>query len=303
MNDLMEVFDQAGNRLRIPRKEYINQVMTAARQNWNDINFFRQVTPQVLSSGFIDEALELANRACEISGGHIPDLYWRAAALAESGQLEEAATAFDEIREDAAYPADQARAALGFARTQAQLGKSDEAVKALKWAVETDTDNPQYLITLYNFYNENNQADDGLNTVKQLASQITDKATGYRALIQIAASRGEWDAIPQYTEQALKVADDRDKQNTLAEVSWHYGQAGKAEEIVQLLAPKVQEVQHPLALMNLAQAYADTDRKENAIKLLEAILASAPDDMKPMVTAKLQELQGNPAQEPDTTQA
>lgn len=290
MNDMMEVFDQAGNRVRVTRKEYITQVMNAARQNWNEINFFRQVTPQVLSGGFVDEALELANRACEISGGHIPDLYWRAAALAESGRLEEAAAAFEEVREDAAYPADQARAAMGLARTYGQMGKEKETVDMLTWAVKTDADNPQYLITLYNYYNDHNRADDGLTAVKNLGAQIDNKATGYRALLQIVGSRNEVDEIKKYTQEALAVADERDKQNVLAEASWLYGQAGQAEEIVSLLAPQIQDVKHPLALMNLAQAYVDTNRKENAVKLLEAVLVSAPEDMKPMVSAKLNEL-------------
>ncbi len=290
MTEMMDVIDQSGNRLRITRTDYSEQVMDAARQNWNNIQFFRQVTPQLLNEGFVDEALELAERACELSGGHIPDLYWKAAALAESGELDRAGDVFAEVQEDAAYPADQARAAMGLARVRARQQREDEAEKLLEWAANTDPDNPQYLVLLYGFYNERNKADDGLERVKKLASKIKTKATGYRALMQIAASRSEIEEARRYADEALKMANDMEKQSVLAEMSWHYGQAKMPEEIVTLLAPQIEEVKHPLALMNLVQAYIDTDRRENALKLLQALDKSAPPELKPMVEAKLKEL-------------
>jgi len=171
MTEMMDVIDQNGNRVRITRTDYITQMMNVARQNWNNLQFFRQVAPQMLNDGFVDEALELAERACELSGGHIPDLYWKAAALAESGRLDEAATVFAEVQEDAAYPADQARAAMGLARVRARQQREEEAEHLLKWAVETDTDNPQYLVLLYGYFNERGRVDDGLAEVKKLAQK------------------------------------------------------------------------------------------------------------------------------------
>lgn len=290
MTEMMDVIDQNGNRVRITRRDYSEQVMGAARQNWNNIQFFRQVTPQLLNEGFVDEALELAERACVISGGHIPDLYWKAAALAESGELDRAGDVFAEVQEDAAYPADQARAAMGLARVRARQKREDEAEKLLEWAVNTDQENPQYLVLLYGFYNERNMADDGLERVKKLSAKIKTRATGWRALMQIAASRTEIDEARRYANEALKQANDMEKQSVLAEMSWHYGQAKMPEEIVTLLAPQIEEVKHPLALMNLVQAYIDTGRRENALKLLHALDKSAPPELKPMVEAKLKEL-------------
>lgn len=290
MTEMMDVIDQNGNRVRITRRDYSEHVMGAARQNWNNIQFFRQVTPQLLNEGFVDEALELAERACVISGGHIPDLYWKAAALAESGELDRAGDVFAEVQEDAAYPADQARAAMGLARVRARQKREDEAEKLLEWAVNTDQENPQYLVLLYGFYNERNMADDGLERVKKLSAKIKTRATGWRALMQIAASRTEIDEARRYANEALKQANDMEKQSVLAEMSWHYGQAKMPEEIVTLLAPQIEEVKHPLALMNLVQAYIDTGRRENALKLLHALDKSAPPELKPMVEAKLKEL-------------
>lgn len=304
MTDMIDVVDQEGNRSRIPRKEYSDRVMEAAKQNWDNVQFFRQVGPQLLNEGFIDEALELAERACELSGGHIPDLYWKAAALAEAGELDEAAKIFDEVQEDAAYPADQARAAMGLARVRAKQGREEEAEKHLEWAIDVDADNPQYLVLLYGFYNERNKADDGLAKVKKLANRKPEKTTGWRALMQIAASRHEMDDMRSYAETALKNANDTDKQNLWAEMSWHYGQAKQPEEIIKLLAGQIESVKHPLALMNLAQAYIDTGRRENALKLLQAIEKSAPDELKPAVVAKLAELQQSqePTQQPELPQ-
>lgn len=291
MNEMMDVIDQNGNRVRISRKEYSNQIMTLARQNWDNIQFFRQVTPQMLNDGFVDEALELADRACEVSGGHIPDLYWRAAALAESGRLDEAAEVFTEVQDDAAYPADQARAAMGLARVRARQGREKEAEELLEWAVNTEPNNPQYLVLLYGYFNERNRADDGYDRVKKLAARSPEKATGWRALMQIAGSRSEIEETRRYADEAMKVATEQEKQNLLAEISWHYGQAKMPEEIIKLLAPQIEQVKHPLAQMNLAQAYADVGKRENALTLLQAMERNAPPEFKPMVQAKLNELQ------------
>lgn len=297
MTDMIDVIDQNGNRSRIPRKQYSDQVMGIARQNWDNIQFFRQVTPQLLNEGFIDEALELAERACELSGGHIPDLYWKAAALAESGEFDKAAEVFEEVKEDAAYASDQAKAAVGLARVRARQNRGDEAEKLLEWAVEAEPENPQYLVLLYGFYNETNRADDGLARVKKLTEGKPNKSAGLRALMQIAASRGELDQVRTYADEALEQGEEGDKQNVLAELSWHYGQAKQPEEIIKLLAPRIESVKHPLAQLNLAQAYIDTDRRENALTLLQAMEKGATDDLKPMINAKLAELQQEPKTE------
>lgn len=306
MTDMMDVIDQNGNRLRISRKEYSDQIMGVARQNWDNLQFFRQVAPQLLNDGFPDEALELAERACELSGGHIPDLYWKAAALAESGELDRAGALFEEIQEDAAYPADQARAAMGLARVRSRQNRPDETERLLEWAADTDVNNPQFLVLLYGFYNETNRADDGLERVKTLAKKNPERAAGWRALMQIFASRGDLEQARAHADKGMEYATDPERQNLLAEITWHYGQAGMPEEIVKLLAPQVKDVKHPLALMNLAQAYIDTDRKENALKLLQALEQSVPADLKPMVTAKLNEItSAEPPAEPteDTSAA
>jgi tetratricopeptide (TPR) repeat protein len=287
---MMDVVDQNGNHLRITRADYSAQIMTAARQNWDNLQFFRQIAPQMLNEGFIDEAVELAERACVLSGGHIPDLYWKAAALAESGELDQAGSLFAEIQDDAAYPADQARAAMGLARVRARQNRGEETEQLLEWAAETDATNPQYLILLYGYYNETNRADDGLARVKALVNQNPTRASNWRALMQIAASRGELEEARTHADKALDLGNETEKQSVLAEISWHYGQAGQPEKIVELLAPQVQTVQHPLALMNLAQAYVDTGRQENAVKLLQALEQSVPPDLKPMVQAKLAEV-------------
>lgn len=289
-NDLMDVVDQNGNQLKITRADYSNQVMTAAKQNWDNIQFFRQVAPQMLNEGFVDEALELAERACELSGGHIPDLYWKAAALAESGEVDSAGKLFEEIQDDAAYPADQARAAMGLARVRARQNRGEDTQKLLEWAAETDVNNPQYLILLYGYFNETNRADDGLAHVKSLVEKNPTRGSGWRALMQIAASRQDLEGARNYADKALELGNEADKQAVLAEISWHYGQAGKPDEIIKLLAPQINDIKHPLALLNLSQAYVDTGRPENALTLLEAMDKAAPAELKPTVQAKLAEV-------------
>lgn len=289
-NDMMDVVDPQGNHLRITRKEYSDQVMAAAEANKDNLEFFRQVGPQMLNEGFVDEALQLAERACELSGGHIPDLYWKAAALAESGELDQAGTIFAEIQDDAAYPADQARAAMGLARVRARQNRGEETQQLLEWAAETDVTNPQYLILLYGYFNETNRADDGLARVKALVDKNSTRASGYRALMQIAASRNEIEEARTYADKAFDLGNDTEKQSVLAELSWHYGQAGMPDKIIELLEPRVRHLQHPLAIMNLAQAHSETGRPENAIKLLEALEKQAPPEMKPVVQQKLAEV-------------
>src|SRR5688572_1635423 len=116
MSDMMEVMDQQGRRFQVTRTEYSKQVMSAARQNWNSIEALRHFTVQMLSEGFFPEALQIADQACRVSNNHVPDMYWRASALAENGKLDEAGKVFEELIDDAAYPADIARSMIGLAR-------------------------------------------------------------------------------------------------------------------------------------------------------------------------------------------
>jgi len=290
MSEMMDVIDQAGNRLQITKDEYVRQIMQAAKSNWDNLEVLRQLAPQLLNDGFVEQSLEIAQRACEVSGGHIPDVYWRSAAQAESGRLEEAAAGFAEIQEDAAYPADVARAAIGLARVRARQGNNEEAEALINSAIEGDPENPQHQVLLYGFYNERGLADEGLQKIRELAEKSPEKTAGWRALMQIYASRKEINEIKRCATKALQTVSDRDEQDLLAEITWHFGQAGAPQEIISLLEPRIQSVHHPMAIMNLAQAYKDIGRIEHSRNLLEATLKAVPDNLKPMVTQKLNEL-------------
>lgn len=289
-DNLMEVMDQNGNRVQITREEYSQQILNAAKENWDNIELLRQLAPQLLNDGFIAESLEISQRCCEISGGHIPDLYWRSAAQSEMGLLDEAAAGFEEMQDDAAYPADQARAAMGLARVRARQGQEQQATELLEWALDTDPDNPQYYILLFGYYNERQKPEEGLQRVHHFASKYQEKAAAWRALMQIAVSQNDIDNVKKFAEEALVRAQPREKQDLLAEISWHYGQAKQPGEIINLLEPQMKEIKHPFALMNLAQAYAETGRIDESLRLLHAIHNASPENIRPMVQQKINEI-------------
>jgi tetratricopeptide (TPR) repeat protein len=291
MDDMMDVVDQQGRQHRITRSQYGVQLMNAARQNWNNIEALRQLGPQLLTDGFPKEALEVAEQAIHLSSGHVPDLYWRAAALAENGRLDEAAVGFEEIIEDAAYPQDIARATLGLAKVRARQGRFDETVVLLDTAVDTDPTNPHILLAVYGFFNERSEASRGFDKVNRYIEKHPDSPVGYRALAHIAASAGEKEELKKNVHEALRrTTSEPEKQDLLAEVTYLFGQQHMPNEIIELLEPQMQQVHQPFALMNLAQALNDVGRADHARELLEAMKRASPAEMHPMIDQKLNQL-------------
>lgn len=287
----MEVMDQQGRRMQITRGEYAKQLMQAARQNWNTIEVLRQIGPQLLNDGFPKEALEVTERAHNLSKGHVPDIYWRAAALAENGRLDEAAAGFEELQEDAAYPADQARASMGLGRVRAKQGRHGETEQLLQSAVETDPESTQLLLALYGFYNERNDAKTGMEKVLEAAEKNPHSTVPYRALAQIALSAGDKEELKRCSTEALQRAKTgEEQQDLLAELTFLLGQAGMAEEIIQLVEPNVANVHQPFALLNLAQALHDVGRTDHARNLLDAIKKAAPPEMAPIIEQRLAQI-------------
>ena len=294
----MDVVDQQGKSHKITRSDYGVQLMNAARQNWNNIEALRQLGPQLLTDGFPKEALEVAEQAISLSSGHVPDLYWRAAALAENGRLDEAAAGFEEIIEDAAYPQDIARANLGLARVRAKQGRVDETIVLLDTAVDTDPATPQLLLAVYGYYNERNDPARGMDKVYRFIEKRPESAVGYRALAQIAASAGDKEELKRNVDEALSRAKtDPETQDLLAEVTYLYGQQGMAQDIVDLIEPRLQQVHQPYALMNLAQALVDMGRADHARQLLDAIKRASPPEMHVMIDQRLNSMtpRENPA--------
>ncbi|MGI8906098.1 MAG: tetratricopeptide repeat protein [Candidatus Sumerlaeaceae bacterium] len=291
MDDMMDVVDQQGQPHKITRSQYSVQLMNAARQNWSNLDVLRQIGPQLLTDGFPKEALEVAEHACELSSGHVPDLYWRSAALAETGRLDEAAAAFEEIIEDAAYPHDIARATLGLAKVRARQNRIDETMVLLDTAVDTDPANPQLLLAVYGFYNERGEAARGMEKVMRFVEKRPHSPVGYRALAQIAASACEKDELKRRIHEALsRASTEEEKQDLLAELTFLLGQQSMPHEIIALVEPHIQQVHQPFALLNLAQALLDVGRVDHSRQLLEAIKHASPPEMHPMIDQRLGQL-------------
>ena len=111
------------------------------------------------------------------------------------------------------------------ARVRARQGQEQQATELLEWALDTDPDNPQYYILLFGYYNERQKPEEGLQRVHHFASKYQEKAAAWRALMQIAVSQNDIDNVKKFAEEALVRAQPREKQDLLAEISWHYGQA------------------------------------------------------------------------------
>lgn len=289
-NDELEVMDQQGNRLKITRGEYARQTMAAARQYWENIDAMRHFTVQFLQEGFPAQSLEVAERAAELSNGNVRDLYMRAVALTENGRLDEAATAFDELREDAAYPADVARAIAGLARVRARQGRTEEVEPLLHEAIDTDPDSPSPMVELFGFKSSQQQPQSAIDKIRSVAEKYQRSAGPHRAMAHIALSQGDKKTIGQAIRNALSRATDQEKGELLAEATMLLGQSGQPQEIIALLEPERAQLNHPFALMNLAMAYAETGRKDDARALLTQLRDGAPPQLKPAIEARLQDL-------------
>lgn len=291
MEDTIEVFDQSGRRMQMPRSEFAKQMMAFARANWDQLDVLRPIILQFLQTGFAQEGLEIAQRTCELSNEHVNDIYWRAAAKADAGMLDQAAEEFGMLQEDAAYPADQARAAVGLARVKARQGDQDEAGRLLEWAIETDPKNPGPMIAMWSFWNEQGKGETGLAALNQLAHRFAENAAPHRALAHAAYREERKDDMLAHAGDAIQRSSGDEREEVLAEMSWLLGQANLAEEIIKLLGPMANEIQHPHALLNLSKAYVDAGRKDEARELLKSMQERLPAELHPIIMAKLKELE------------
>jgi tetratricopeptide (TPR) repeat protein len=288
MSDMMEVMDQQGRKFQIPRTEYSKQMMSVARQNWNSIDALRHFTVQMLSEGFFPEALQIADQACRVSNNHVPDLYWRASALAENGKFDEAAKVFEELIEDAAYPADVARSLIGLARVRARQTRTDEVLPLLESAIEADPGNHQVLLQLHSYLTETGRAEESLKRLRDAANAEPKNAAPSRALAHAALQEGDKDELKRRINEALeRISDENQKQDFFAEASAMYGQASMPQEIIHLIEPQIESVHQPFALVNLAHAMHEVGRKDHAKQLLESIRQAAPPELRPMVEQRI----------------
>ena len=291
MDDMIELFDTEGRKIRIPKSEFVKQVTEFARANWENLDALRPLVAQLLQTGFPCEALELAERTCALSRGNVKDLFWRAACKAELGMLPQAEAGFSELKEDAAYPYDQAQAAVGLARVKQKLGDFEAASGLLEWAVDTDPENHGPMIALWSFWAEQGQPDAGVALINQMAHRFPQNPAPYRALAHVAFREGERDDLLTNGREAAARAVDDEREEVLAEMSWFFNQSGMLQETVDLLAPILPEINHPHALMNLEHAYVDLGRKEDAKNVLQRMMKEFPPEMLPMLRAKLRELE------------
>ncbi len=289
-NDEIEVMDQQGNKLKMTRGEYAQQSMSAARQWWENLDGMRHFTVQFLQEGFPAQSLEVAARAVELSKGNVRDLYMHAVALTETGRLDDAATAFDEIRDDAAYPADVARATAGLARVRARQERHDEAEALFMEAVDADPDSPGPMIELFAFLNSLGRPQVAKDKIHAISEKLPRAAAPHRALAQIAFSTGNKEGIGAAIREATSRATQAELGDVLAEATMLLGQSGQPQEVINLLEPHRREIEQPFALLNLAQAYAETGRTHEARNLLTTLSASAPPQLQPAIQERLSQL-------------
>jgi tetratricopeptide (TPR) repeat protein len=287
---MIEVLDEYGNPVQMPRVEYARQIMDYARAHWGELEALRPLIVQMLQGAFFAEALEFAQRTCELSSEHVNDLYWRAVSKAELGLLDQAAQEFEQLREDAAYPADQARAAVGEARVRAKLGQMEPAAHLLEEAVEIDPNNPAPMVSLYAFWHEQNQPETGMAKLQQMAHRYPTSAGPHRALAQRAVRDGDREAVLSHARAALAKAAPQQRDEVVAEVTWLYGESKMPEEIVALLEPEIQSRLNPQALLNLAQAYIETEQLDKARALLERARGELPPELHPIIEMKLRQM-------------
>jgi tetratricopeptide (TPR) repeat protein len=291
MTETIDLIDEQGNRVQVPRSEYATQMMTFARQNWENLEALRNLQMQLVQAGLFAEAYELANRNCELSNENVNDLYWRAASLAEMGQLDEAATAFAELQDDAAFAHDQSRAAVGLARVKAKQGNPQEAEELLEWAIETDPKNPGPLHSIYNYWSEQGTPESGIARLQKISDEQPQNAAPHRVLAHIALQSEDKDAVREHAHKAIERASSQDEiDETVAEMSWMLGSAGFPADIIQVVEPRRLTLRNAQSFLNLIQAYIDVDRKSDARALLQQLIDGAPPQMRTMLETRLKQI-------------
>lgn len=275
-DETLEVTDQEGRPLTITRGVYADSVMERAEAAAGDLEAQRQFAIQLLREGFPDRAEICAARAVALSDGAIPDQMWRAATLVQSGRLEDAEDAFEEVIEDAAYPKDIAQAMAGLGRTRTMLGRVSDGEKLMEQALDECPDAIGPMMELIQYRQGQDRLPEAIARIEALAKRLPRASAPPRALAHAAFGRGDAPAVLMHVRDAVQKCSAAELDEVLAEATMLLGQSGQAAALVSLVEPRRQEVRNPTVLFNLAQALVETGRAADARTLYDALRNGAP---------------------------
>jgi len=251
----------------------------AQRHRWHDAETLREIALACFDAGYFPEAAALCRRILELDPGDDGALLHVGVALLHDGQLGDAErTVLDYLRR---CP-DCAVGHVNLAKIHAEMGREAEAAAALDRAVDLDPDNTHALDLFYLTAREAGRTQAALDRLERMAEMRPASWGPYRTIAQHFQREGDAEQAIAYYRRACERAPRNAE--LLRTFSGYLGQQGRLQELVNVVEQAARRGPiPPEATYNLARAYLELGRVEQARSLLEALRAGATPAWKPVL--------------------
>ncbi len=274
----VQVQDQQGRPLTIG----LNDLLAGLEKHWkedaSDLNRGRIYAQELMRHGRAEQAEKVLAKVVAGGGGG-EDWLGLGVAQLGAGNLDKAESTLkgaQNLLPDNPFPP------LHLAKVYAQQDKAGEARTFIEKAIEIDKDCVEAWVSLYSLVREGENEQAGIEAVEALANSPSNKesATPYVALQGVFSNdESSRDKAIDFAKKAV----ERDSGNPLALISLSalYGQQGKLDEAVKLLAPHENKMLKDVRLANnYFEALMQTRQMEKVTKLLNALAGSPQRDVK-----------------------
>jgi len=253
----------------------------AQRHKWSDAATLREIAMACFQAGYFPEAETICRHILELDPGDDGALLHVGVALFHDGRLGEAETV---VREYLRRCPNCAVGHVNLAKIYAEVGRQAEADYALDCALELDPDNTHALDLFYLGLREAGQTAAALHRLERLARAHPSSWGPYRAIALHWQREGDLEQALAYCRRAFERAPRNEE--LLRALSGYLGQQGHLEELVSVVeqAARFGPVP-PEATYNLARAYLELGRVDQARSLSEALRAGATPAWQPVLAA------------------
>ncbi|KAF0094125.1 MAG: hypothetical protein E1N59_2186 [Puniceicoccaceae bacterium 5H] len=267
----VEVVDEFGRRLEVPRAEWRENILLPnLKQHWNDPDELAGLIASACNDGFRADVIKASEHLCKIDPNHSRGANVWAMVLAQEGRLGEGCKVLQRKRRD---HGDDVQTIVNLGRLRLQQGKVEDAETLFQQAVQLDPNHTDAILCRVARTKDPEAYKAGLR-------RITELPGSWKAFLWLAEQllqEREVDEALQCYREMLERAPDHLPGDVLTKMGGDLGNVGCLIESIQFVAPYFKPEIHGVQVgNNLIKSYFDLGRLDEAKAVLEQLYASTP---------------------------